>query len=350
MVLADEYERGLVFLRRWCLAFVVVASLAAPTDASAHLKSGMLSTDFQARVGSLRPAASGIHARVLEGDLLLELRVAPARVVIVLGLVGEPFLRFSRAGVEANLASPTAGSAGVIPATDAAAAPGVRWRLIRKGHVLAWHDNRLRPVPTVQRGSRHPRVLATWQVPLIVDGRATTLSGTEWYAAAPSPWPWIFSGALLVALAFLGGRRLAQRAQRLIAAALLLVAVAGLTSSWAGVILAGRATVAAGLFAAAFAIVSAGFLFVGVAAARGVRQLGVMALIGAFAATFALPLLAMFGHGFVLSALPGAAARTAAAAAVVCGLSAAAICATAVSALLSTDGTSARGRHSLLSR
>ena len=350
MVFADIHEGGIVCLRRWCLAFVAIASLAAPADASAHLKSGMLSTDFRARVGTLRPAVAGIHARVLDGDMLLELRVAPARVVVVLGLVGEPFLRFSAAGVEANVASPTAGSAGVISVADAASAPGVRWRLIRKGHVLAWHDNRLRPVPTVRAGSQEAHVLATWKVPLIVDGRATTLSGTEWYAAAPSPWPWIVSGALLVALAFLGGRHLPRRAQRMIAAALLLVAVAGLTSSWAGVILAGRATLAAELFAAMFAAVSAGFLFVGVAAARGARQLGVMALVGAFAATFALPLVAMFGHGFVLSALPGTAARIAAAAAVVGGLSAAAICATAVSALLSTDGVSGRGRHSLLSR
>ena len=310
----------------------------------------MLSTDFQARVGGLTPAATGVHARVLDGDLLLELRVASPQVVIVLGFVGEPFLRFSSAGVEVNAASPTAGSAGVIRAGDAATAPGVHWRLIRKGHVLAWHDNRLRPVPTVRARSQQPHVLGTWKVPLIIDGRAATLSGTEWYAAAPSPWPWVVPGALLVVLAFLGGRHLTRRAQRLVAAALLVMAVAGLMSSWAGVILAGRATLAAGLFAAAFTTVSAGFLFVGVVAARGNRQLGVMALIGAFAATFALPLVAMFGHGFVLSALPGTAARVAAAAAVVCGLSVAAICAPAVVALLSTDGASGRGRHSLLSR
>jgi hypothetical protein len=350
VVFAHIYERGLPLCRRWCLAVIVIASLAVPAHASAHLKSGLLSTDFEARVGSLTPAAAGVHARVLDGDLLLELRVAPTQVVVVLGFVGEPFLRFSSAGVEANAASPTAGSAGVIPPGDAATAPGVHWRLIRKGHVLAWHDNRLRPVPTVRARSQQPHALGTWQVPLIVDGRATTLSGTEWYAAAPSPWPWLVTGALLLVLALFGGRHLAPRAQRLIAAALLVVAVAGLMSSWAGVILAGRATLAAELFAAAFAVVSAGFLFVGVMSARGSRQLGVMALVGAFAATFALPLVAMFGHGFVLSALPGTPARIAAAAAVVCGLSAAAICAPAVADLLSADDVSGRGRHSLLSR
>jgi hypothetical protein len=334
---------------RWsCLALVGIVSLMAPAPADAHLKGGEMSTNFEARVGSLRPAISGIAARVLDGDLRLELRVAPGRVVIVLGLLHEPFLRFSPAGVEANLASPTAGSSRVIGTADAVASPGVHWRLIRRGHVFAWHDNRLRPVTTVAADFPRPRAVASWKIPLIVDGRASTLSGTEWYASPPSPWPWLAPGALLVALAFLAGRRLAQRAQRLIAAALLPVAVAGLSASWSGAILVGHKTLAAELFAVAFAGVLAVFLSVGVAAAQGEKQLGVMALIGAFAATFALPLITVFEHGFVLSALPGSVARISTAAAFFCGLSAAAVCAPAVKALLSTDGASGRGAASLL--
>ena len=45
-----------------------------------------------------------------------------------------------------------------------------------------------------------------------------------------------------------------------------------------------------------------------------------MALIGLVAATFALPQLLVFAHGFVLSALPATDARAAAAFAVVCGI------------------------------
>jgi hypothetical protein len=337
---------------RWsCLALVGIASFAAaPAPASAHLKTGTLSTDFQARVGGLRPVVSGVEARVLESDLILQLRVAPARVVVVLGLLGEPFLRFSPAGVQANAASPTAGSTRVIDNADAVTSPGVHWRLIRQGHVFAWHDNRLRPVPAVGGGSQRPHAVGRWTVPLIVDGRVTALFGSEWYATAPSPWPWIVAGALVVALALLAGRRLAPVAQRLIAAALLVVAVAGLMSSWSGIILAGRATVATELFALAFGGISAVFLFVGVAAARGRKQLGVMALIGAFSATFALPLVTIFTHGFVLSALPGPAARTTAAAAIICGLAAAAVCAPAVKALLSPVGAGGLGAHALLRR
>jgi hypothetical protein len=328
---------------------VGVASLVAPAPAWAHLKAGTLSTDFQARVGGLSPVTPGITARVLDGDLLLELRVAPPRVVVVRGLLGEPFLRFSPEGVEANLASPTAGSTGVVGVSDAVASPGVHWRLVRRAHVFAWHENRLRPVPDVREDSQRAQAVASWTVPLIVDGRAGALSGTEWQATAPSPWPWIGAGVLLVALSLLAGRRLSERVQRLIAGALLLIAFTGLMASWSGVILSGRATVPAELFAIAFGVVSAAFLIIGVAAADGARQAGVMALIGAFAATFALPLITIFEHGFVLSALPTTVARITAAAAVVCGLSAAAVCAPGVRALLS-EGAMGRGRPSLMRR
>jgi hypothetical protein len=327
---------------------VGAASLLAPAPAAAHLKSGEMSTDFQARVGSLRPAAQGVAARVLNGDQRLELRVAPAHVVTVLGLLGEPFLRFSPRGVEANRASPTAGSTGVIGAADAVTSPRAQWRRISRGHVLAWHENRLRPVPDVRTRSQRPHQVGIWAIPLIVDGRRTTLSGGEWYASGPSPWPWLAIGALVVAAAVVAGRRCSMRMQRLIASALLVAAIAGVSSSWSGIILVGRATLAAELFALVFASVAAVFLFVGVAAARGAQQLGVMALIGAFAATFAVPLITMFEHGFVLSALPDTAARLAAATAVVCGLSAAAVCAPAVKALLSDESAATRGARQLV--
>lgn len=337
-----------VCLRWSCLVLAALGGLLAPASASAHVKTGTLSTDFAARVGSFRPAAPGLAARVLGGDLQLELRVPAHRVVVVLGLLGEPFLRFSPAGVEANLASPTAGSTGVIRAGDAVTAAGAHWRLIRRGHVLAWHDNRLRPVAFVRADSGRRHVVGRWQVDLIVDGRRTTLSGNEWYAPAPSPWPWLAAGTLLVAAALAAGRRMTLRAQRVLAVTLLVAAICALMSAWCGVILADRATLPAELFAGAFACVSAGFLFVGIAAARGTRQLGVMALIGAFAATFALPLVTLFAHGFVLSALPDTAARFTAAAAVVCGLAAAAVCAPAVRDLLSVEGSTRPGARSLL--
>jgi hypothetical protein len=288
---------------------VIALGLAAPAAAAAHFKTGTVSTDFEARVGGFDPPEPGVRARVLDGDLRLELRVASPQVVVVLGYEGEPFLRFSVAGVDANLASPTAVSTRVIKATDALVRSGVRWRRVSRGHVFAWHENRLRPVPLVGDQSTRARAVGSWMIPLLVDGRRASLVGTEWYAAGPSLWPWLVAGALLVALAGLGARLLSRRMHLLISSVLLPVAVGALLAELFGIFLAGRVTFVLVLFAIVFAGVTSFFLLAVVAVASGTARLGVLALIGALTATFALPELAVFGHGFVLSALPAVVAR-----------------------------------------
>jgi hypothetical protein len=315
---------------RACLLVVIAASLAAPTLAEAHIRSGTLSTDFDARVGGFRPAAPGLAARVLGGDQRLELRVAPAQLVIVLGIEGEPFLRFSATGVEANLASPTAATARVIRPSEAVFSGRPRWQSVSRGHVFAWHENRLRPVPFVHDGSIRPRQVGTWSIPLVVDGRRTALGGAEWYAAGPPVWPWLLAGALVAAAAGLGAQWLSRRMQRLLVSVLLSVAVGALLAGWFGILVAGRVTWLAVVFGIVFAAVSALLLLTSLAAVRGTAQLGVMALIGAFTATFALPELPVFGHGFVLSSLPAFAARLAAASAVIGGTAVAILCIPAV--------------------
>ena len=317
-------------------------SLMTAGPVAAHVRTGTLSTDFEARVTGLRPATPGITARALDGDLLLELRVAPERVVIVLGYVGEPFLRFVPAGVEVNLASPTAGSARIIPAGDAVTSAAVKWQRVRTGRVFAWHDNRLRPAPVVSARAQRPREVATWSIPLVVDGRATALVGSEWYSSGPSPWPWPAAGVALVALAGLGGRRLSRPARRTVAPVLLAVTVGALLASWTGIILAGRATTAAVALALAFAAVSGAFLFIVIAAAKGSTRIAVIALVGGFTAAFASPEVAIFGHGFVLSALPAEAARVTVAAAVAGGLAVAALCAPAALEFLSAGQAGSR--------
>jgi hypothetical protein len=119
---------------------------------------------------------------VLEGDQQLEVSVQPPSVVIVLGLIGETFLRFSSTGVEVNVASPTASSAKVVPASDVVPPGRVVWRRVSGGHVFAWHENRLRPLPVVSDPAQAPRQVATWSISMLVDGRHTVLAGTEWYA------------------------------------------------------------------------------------------------------------------------------------------------------------------------
>lgn len=87
-------------LRRLPLVLAVCLVLAATetTAAEAHVSPGPISTSYQARIDGLRPHVSGITATVLDGDQRLRIDVASPHVVIVLGRIGEPFLRIT-AGV-----------------------------------------------------------------------------------------------------------------------------------------------------------------------------------------------------------------------------------------------------------
>jgi hypothetical protein len=138
-------------------------------------------------------------------------------------------------------------------------------------------------------------------------------------------WPWLTAGALLVALAGLAARVLSTRLRRFIAAVVLPVSILGCLSAWFGILVAGGVTIPMIVFATGFAGATALFLLVVVTATSGEEQLGVMALIGALATTFALPQIAIFEHGFVLSALPAMAARGAVATALVGGIAVATV-------------------------
>ncbi len=307
--------------RLWSPVLIAsVVALSVPATAFGHLQTGTLSTDFEARIGGFRPAAPGVSARVLDGDQRLEVSVQPPHVVIVRGLLGEPFLRFSSSGVEVNLASPTASSTKVVPASEAVSFGHVVWRRVSGGHAFAWHENRLRPLPVVSDTSAAPRRVAAWSIRMSVDGRHTVLAGTEWYATRPALWPWIAAGLALVAAAGLMARFASMRLHRMIAILVLPLVVGSLLAGWSGIVLVDQVSRLGLLFAIVYTCVGGVFVLVAIASTSGAAQIGVMALIGAVAATFALPQLLVFAHGFVLSALPAADARVAEAVALVGGI------------------------------
>jgi hypothetical protein len=117
-------------LARLPLVLAVCVALAAsqPTVADAHVSPGLISTSYRARVDGLRPRASGITVTVLDGDQRLRIDVAPPHVVIVLGRIGEPFLRIAPGGVYANSRSPTAEGIGLTHLDTA------RWIRVSGGH------------------------------------------------------------------------------------------------------------------------------------------------------------------------------------------------------------------------
>ncbi|MEO6206176.1 MAG: hypothetical protein ABIO67_12475 [Mycobacteriales bacterium] len=104
----------------------------------------------------------------------------------VLGRDGAPFLRLSRTGVEANLASadfyetsnPNGSLAAVPAAVRASPAASARWVRISDGDSWGWYDHRLHPASyPVPSDQRIPAVLARFEVPFRYGTTAVRVTG-----------------------------------------------------------------------------------------------------------------------------------------------------------------------------
>jgi hypothetical protein len=318
-------------------AIVAVAFVAAaPGVASAHT-GGPISTNFEARIAGLRPPVDGVQAHVLEGDLKLQLSVSGGHVVVVLGLLGEPFLRFSAAGVQANAATPTAWNSGVVKSSDAVpVSRSPTWRRVAGGRTFAWHENRLRPRPIVAGGAS-PRRVAAWTIPLVVDGRHVRLTGWEWYAAGPSLRLWLAAVAILVAAAAAAARYGGRALQRALAAGLVPIAVTAWLAGWIGILLFGRPSSLVIAVAGAYAAATGVLVLAAVTATHGNGRMVAAGIVGGLAAAFTVPEVEAFTRGFVLSALPATVARAAAVVSFAGGLALAAVCIPAMAEILSDD-------------
>jgi hypothetical protein len=306
-------------LARLPLVLAVCVALAAsePAVAEAHVSPGLISTSYRARVDGLRPRVAGVTVTVLDGDQRLRIEVAPPHVVIVLGRVGEPFLRIAPGGAYVNSQSPTGESIGLTHSQAGTA----RWIRLSSGHSYAWHESRLRPVPATSGSSRR---VARWSIPLLVDGRRVAVTGSEWYAAQPQRLLWAIPVVFVpaVAAAVLVTRR--KRLIRVVATVALGFAVTTWTIGWIGVVLNERLTpwwwVLGVFYAVSVAMVVAAAV---TAAGSDQTRMMVIGAIGLLVATFTLPELGVFQRGFVLSALPAEAARGCVALALGCGVAAA---------------------------
>ena len=165
-------------------------ALALPATAQAHLRTGTVAVGYAATVSS-PPARSGPFAvGIYASDLAVHLAVRPGHTVVVLGYLGEPFLRIGPAGVAVNAGSPTAAAVGLL-----AKAPGTGtgWRFEVGRSSAVWHDarvSRLRPGETS----------GAWRIPIRVDGRAAAIAGHTRKLPAPGLAPW---AAVVAAFALL---------------------------------------------------------------------------------------------------------------------------------------------------
>src|SRR6266487_3580535 len=168
------------------LAVAILAMLATPAVANAHLRSDVVAVDYRATV---TPQNGPFAAHLYETDRALRLVVTHGHSVIVLGYLGEPLLRIDDRGAAVNAASPSEPSAGLLKKSQLASSKTVAWHGLSNRGAVTRHDSRLRGLPT---GVRR----AVWTIPLLVDGRRGRLHGELLRFPQPTLWPWLVLAAV----------------------------------------------------------------------------------------------------------------------------------------------------------
>jgi hypothetical protein len=286
-----------------------LAVLAVPAEAAAHGGGGPVAVGARLELDPAVRELDGVRVRVYDSDRAVEVRVAAGRVLLVRGRAAEPMLRVDADGACVNASSRTAVADRLVP-RDASG-----WTRVGSGTTLAWHDGRIvRPADTGDRDR--------FAIPVEIDGRAATISGSVVAVPRPPLGPWLAGAAALVALVAAVAWRLRRGRAALTVALATVAGIAALVAVAGFAIGAGRGDgvpwfqVTASL---AVVVALAGVL----AVLRGRSQVVAAGVVGAVTAAVGLSALPVFWNGVVLSALPAGAARLACGLALVGGTAAA---------------------------
>jgi hypothetical protein len=291
----------------WLVATASLIVLATAGTASAHVRIGTLAVDVRVSLTSPRSSPQGAYAlSVSEADRALHLTVRKGHRLIVLGYLGAPVLRIDARGLAINLDSPTAAAAGLVTKAELAGKRG-GWLLRRGERTAVWRDPRLQQLPNnVGR--------AAWTIPIRVDGRSARITGVLQRAPLPSLWPRLLvvlaSGSLAALAAFGRGRRRLRTWCIVFGAA---APITGVVAAAGPAFEAGASGMrVAAVYELMLAAGGAGFAIWGPLEVRvaAIGWLSLLGLIGGLACG------QVFLHGFVLSVLPAAFTRTAAALAI----------------------------------
>jgi hypothetical protein len=298
-------------------AMVVLTLGAVPDSALAHGPVAPVASTYLARVDRL---PTGLDARVVDGDQRMWLRVPATVTVVVLDYRGAQYLRFSRAGVQANQNSalfylnqtPVAQT----PPSNLSAATPPSWIGVTGGHEYSWHDGRLHSLAIVARAPG-TTYLGRWTIPMLIDGHHSAISGGLWYAGAPSI-VWFWPVVVVIACVLAAWRVRRARLDSLAARACAIAALAGIAVAAVGRGLHGRPTVGAfQLLELGLLLALAGWLLVRVVRVRrGYFRFFAIAFIALWEGIELLPTLR---HGFVLLAVPALVARAATVVCLACG-------------------------------
>jgi hypothetical protein len=228
------------------VALAVAGAIAAlgivPAAAQAHGPVAPIASSYQARVDRAPP---GLDARVVDGDQRMWLRVAHGKTVVVLDYRGAPYVRFTRSGVDVNHNS----ALYYLNQTPVAQVPppnltrGTRpdWHRVSGADEYSWHDGRLHALATVAR-SPGEQFVGRWSIPVVVNGRMSSVSGGLWHADDPSI-VWLWPIAVLLACVLAAWRVHRAQLDELVARLLAFAALAGITVGGVARQLHGRPTV-----------------------------------------------------------------------------------------------------------
>jgi hypothetical protein len=273
--------------------FAFVA-LAAPAEAAAHLRSGVVAVDYRASVVSPNAA---VKARVYQSDRALSVTAEPGHTVVILGYLNEPFVRIGAGRLAVNAASLTAAGLGLLKRSP----PGTGWRLRSRSLTFVWHDRRLRGLPAGVDRKR-------WTIPLVVDGRSAQLTGELRRVERPPAWPWIVLGLSFVLVTVLLLLRRRTSWVRAAAVGFGVTSAVGMLATGAGFALDSYASGGKWVAAAnelVFALVGIAFVVRGSREVKAIAG-GALGFLGLGVGLSKVPVLL---HGVVLSVLPSTIAR-----------------------------------------
>lgn len=220
------------------LAGALLLTALAPESALAHGAIDPAASSYLARINTV-PA--GLTARVVDGDLRLWMQVSKGDTVVVLDYQGAPYLRLANGRVWANLNSEMYYFNETPPANPPRGlkrnAPE-HWLLVGSGTSYQWHDGRLHAF-ALQAVAPDAAYVGPWRIPVLVNGRASAISGTLWHRGAPSI-AWFWPVAILVLCVLAAWRLHESRIDALVARTVTGLTLFGITLAAIGRGLHGR--------------------------------------------------------------------------------------------------------------
>jgi hypothetical protein len=201
-------------LRRAALGVAALAACLLAPAAQPHF--GTAKLGYKSTIEGVQPRIPGARFKILYGDDQVWLDNRSGKTIVIDGYGGEPYLRFTPAGIFVNANSPAGflnqdryGKSKVPKFASENAPP--RWQKLAGGDVWAWHDHRIHYMsaafpPVIRNAPDQPHHVFDWKVPATANGKRFFIDGSLDYTPPPPPeQDNSFPFALVIALAVVVG-------------------------------------------------------------------------------------------------------------------------------------------------